>query len=612
MGPSRLVRWGLAFALSFSVVSPASGQQRFDAPRVDGARLDWCLSWSAECGKPAADRFCSEKSLGPATRFEKAPRVGSTLVLADRRRCDGERCDGFAFIECGPRLRILLPDAPLEAAKPPSREIPDAARSGRDPPRAAPAAPGRGPGQAGLARPDLVACQPGLLRALYPPGARLWYYEGDLLMTQPFAARGRAMQFEYGVEKVPGAEGVLWQVATRPFEAFCGSDGSIPEPAGLVRSGRVSRREGSFEVPFGALPAASVHPDADPIPSWYVRVVPVAGDPPTPVGWPSDAIAVFDDARPTLSDEELQEIWGLQQYIEQGVPVHLTRFELVPYRYVSHWPPGCEVYRGRGSTRNPVEWFGEFVLGAADWASETYAEIKGFVVDAVVTILPFVPPEVAAIALDAALASAGIPPSIPNLDQMMEEGADYLATQMADELAAQVPAGHAMAELGKAELRRRIQDETKAALLDNARKARAAMEAKAGEYCVGREYPPHLKITLRNDGRETVRDLRFSLGASTNLLLPMGFTVDEIGPGESLVVPVDIWSNVIRNWAYARDDPYLATTTFRFTLTGGRTMAYLATEPDGYRTNETPVRDGTGIDYTTPERIWSFEPFVGP
>lgn len=608
----RLVGLGFSLvALSLSIVAPLSGQRRFDAPRVDGVRIDWCLSWSAECGKPAADRFCADEGMGPATRFEKAPRVAPTFVLADRRRCEGERCDGFAFIECGARLRMVLPKGPLPAAKPPEERPPAARAPSPTGPRPRGVGAGR-PGPPGLARPDLVACQPALLGALYPRGARIWYHEGDLLMTQPFAARGRAKRFEYGVEKVPGADGVLWQVATRPFETFCGLDETTTEPAGLVRSGHERRRDGVFEVPFGAFTEVGGPSRAEALPSWYVRVIPVAGDPPTPVGWPSDAIAVFDEAKPTATDEELQEVFRLARYEERGVPVHLVRFELVPYRYDDRWPPGCEVYRGRGTTQSPLEWFGEFVLNAADWASETYAEMKAFVVDGVVAILPFVPPEVAAFALDAALASAGIPPSIPNLDQLMEQGADYLAGQMADELAAQVPAGHALAELGKEELRRRVQDETKAALTDNARKARAALEAEAGKYCVGRSYPPHLKITLRNDGREPARDVRFSLATSTNLLLPMGFTIDEIGPGESLTVPVDIWSNVIKNWAYARDDPYLAKTAFRFTLTGGRTISYYADGPDGYRTNETPVRDGMGVDFTTPERVWHSEPFVGP
>lgn len=606
MSLRRLVGWGsgLAFGLCLWVASPASAQQRFESPRIEGDRLDWCLVWGERCGEPAADRFCAEKGFGPSTRFRKADDVGRTRVLADRRTCDDPRCDGFAFIECSPRVRLTLPPGEISRPRGPARVE---SRDQRP------------------ARVDPVSEQP-VLRLAYPPGANLWWYQGDLTLTSVMVAEGESRSLSYDVSRVPRAEGIVWQVSGAPFPPFRGAHASTLDPSGLLVAGRTSSRAGAFAIPFDEIPKSDPsEPEESVLPDWYVRVIPVSGDPPVVIGQPSNVIPVFDEPPPPPSDEELGEIFGLEWFVEPGVRVNLVRFEFVPYRSDSRWPPGCEPYRGRGTQKDPLEWLGDMAMGAVDWASETYAEIKSFVVDGVVTLLPFVPPEVASFALDVALASAGIPPSLPNLDQLMSQGADYLANQMVDELAAQVPAGHALAELGKEELRRQLKDEARTALLENARKARAALEDQAGPYCQTRIYPPHLKITVRNNGDRPYRDVRFQVIPSTDLLRPgMGFTIDEIAPGETLMVPVDIWSWF--NLMALPQDPrsqisertksnwYRAywTTPFEFSVQGGHTVRYLSTERGGYRQEEWKVDDGTGIDYTTPERIWGDDPFVGP
>jgi len=79
---------------------PASGQQTFQQPRVDGIALDWCLRPGADCGKPAADGFCSSRELGPAQGFTRADDVGKTLILGTKQVCNDPSCDGFAAIQC--------------------------------------------------------------------------------------------------------------------------------------------------------------------------------------------------------------------------------------------------------------------------------------------------------------------------------------------------------------------------------------------------------------------------------------------------------------------------------------------------------------------------------
>lgn len=79
---------------------PVSGQQAFQEPKVDGIALDWCLRPGADCGKPAADGFCSSRELGPAQGFTRADDVGKTLILGTKQVCNDPSCDGFATIQC--------------------------------------------------------------------------------------------------------------------------------------------------------------------------------------------------------------------------------------------------------------------------------------------------------------------------------------------------------------------------------------------------------------------------------------------------------------------------------------------------------------------------------
>lgn len=90
----------LAALLLAALALPAgAATQVFNAPGVGGKRLDWCLKWGAQCGKPAADEFCRKQGFDAALGFQQAPKAGPTVVLGTGQAC-GPVCDAFQSIEC--------------------------------------------------------------------------------------------------------------------------------------------------------------------------------------------------------------------------------------------------------------------------------------------------------------------------------------------------------------------------------------------------------------------------------------------------------------------------------------------------------------------------------
>jgi hypothetical protein len=466
-----------------------------------------------------------------------------------------------------------------------------------------------------------------------PSGASLFYLDGDIAMSADFAAHGKSVRFYWDVTKIPNAQGVAWQISDARLPE---SDTSLQSPSILVgRQG--TGVKGSFPVDFGKLarPQRSAEIRTETRgkgPLWYVRVLPVSADFSNVVGRPSNVIAVYDIQAPSAQPDI--KIESPTYYTKPGVPLHLTAFELVPYRYVDQWPSGCEVYRGAGYNETPWGWAAGAVGDAFDWTSEAYKDAKNSVVTGVVTVFPFVPRQVAAIALDAALASCGIPPNVPNFDQLMTNGSDYLAGQMTDELANQVPAGSALAQLGKEELRRRIRQQTRAALEKTAKQIRDNIASKS-KYCRSMEFPPFLKITVENPGPATSRDIKIHLSYEDMAPPPGGqelllrgfsddFVIDELAPGETVTIPVDIFSHMSvqavpedKSTSYSEKDiahwmRLYRVTPFRFTVRGGQTIKYRADSEKGKPFQVTYVSDGTGFQYKTPRRTWMEDAFHGP
>ena len=88
-------------------VALAQGSQTFSNPTIEGRRLDWCLHWGTQCGKPAADAWCVRKmgkADGYARSWQQAVDIGAsspTYVIGDGKVCNQRYCDGFRSIACG-------------------------------------------------------------------------------------------------------------------------------------------------------------------------------------------------------------------------------------------------------------------------------------------------------------------------------------------------------------------------------------------------------------------------------------------------------------------------------------------------------------------------------
>jgi hypothetical protein len=81
----------------------AERQQVFNAPMIDGHRLDICLRWGEACGEPAADAFCVRNGFERASGFVPDPDIGArapTKVLSTGQVCNESFCDGFQSITC--------------------------------------------------------------------------------------------------------------------------------------------------------------------------------------------------------------------------------------------------------------------------------------------------------------------------------------------------------------------------------------------------------------------------------------------------------------------------------------------------------------------------------
>lgn len=84
---------------------PSAPTLRSEQPHVglvdlNGLRLDWCLTWGRDCGKPAADAFCKEQGYAAAQSFEKQATTGMTWLPVDRQICSGDACSVLANVVC--------------------------------------------------------------------------------------------------------------------------------------------------------------------------------------------------------------------------------------------------------------------------------------------------------------------------------------------------------------------------------------------------------------------------------------------------------------------------------------------------------------------------------
>lgn len=88
----------------FWAAEPAAAQDKtFNQPRYFDERLDWCLTWGTNCGKPAAVAFCNRRRFTDVVVF-RAENVGKsapTRLIGSNQVCSGhDYCTAFAYITC--------------------------------------------------------------------------------------------------------------------------------------------------------------------------------------------------------------------------------------------------------------------------------------------------------------------------------------------------------------------------------------------------------------------------------------------------------------------------------------------------------------------------------
>lgn len=88
--------------LTLSNISRANVEEYIE-PRIEGLRVDICLTWGANCHKPAADQWCRDKSYEKAVYWEISENIGReqpTKMLHSKKICNKEFCDAFKTIVC--------------------------------------------------------------------------------------------------------------------------------------------------------------------------------------------------------------------------------------------------------------------------------------------------------------------------------------------------------------------------------------------------------------------------------------------------------------------------------------------------------------------------------
>ena len=103
-----MIRFALRTAVAIaaaiaSIAVPQTGHAQggvaFNEPTADGIVVDQCATWAVNCGQAGADQFCRSQGY-PGARSFQTYTPGRTIVLGDRRICQGTDCVGFLRVLC--------------------------------------------------------------------------------------------------------------------------------------------------------------------------------------------------------------------------------------------------------------------------------------------------------------------------------------------------------------------------------------------------------------------------------------------------------------------------------------------------------------------------------
>jgi hypothetical protein len=77
----------------------AGGGGSFDNPTLNGAVVDWCSTWSTNCGAGGANLFCQVAGFSGAANWTTF-KPGKTWVIGSNQSCNGGFCIGFSHVTC--------------------------------------------------------------------------------------------------------------------------------------------------------------------------------------------------------------------------------------------------------------------------------------------------------------------------------------------------------------------------------------------------------------------------------------------------------------------------------------------------------------------------------
>ncbi len=326
------------------------------------------------------------------------------------------------------------------------------------------------------------------LTLTYPDGAWLYHctsgcefrLDSDIVMNP--SDKFQTVGFTGDVKKIPHAGGFLWQVATAPFPAFGkGAPGDF-QPPHLVASGEFAGAAHDVPVDFHQLANPGTKPVRLHLPPpgiFYVRIVPIVA-PGVKVfaGTPSNVVKVFYGKKPpaqpplklpSTSPPNLFDVkvvsftppdfanpnrWGC--VVVTGYEPGTSSMIKGLYPLGEHCPPD---YKGQGHDINSlgdlVDAAGSGLTDLWGWVSDTYSGLKKIAVDIAMNYTPFglqckaaaeaiggkdaagYCRAAAEIGVNAGMAALGLPPSIPDYNQLIDKGVDAAVDLAADQITEQ-------------------------------------------------------------------------------------------------------------------------------------------------------------------------------
>ncbi len=463
-------------------------------------------------------------------------------------------------------------------------------------------------------------------------GALLYRQSGEMQLTHDVEilpdASDTKLTFWWDVTKVPDAGAVVWQIGRSRYTPLGGK--TIEQPLGLLLSRNAKGAKSSFQVDFATVtknlgnkspPNSSAKEDADDTSPpnqqgsiqrfvraggsivFHVRAIPVASTSNLkPIGLPTNVIRVFFGKMPKTSpDFEFAEQGLSTKHEPDTSPKHLrvARFQydvMKTYCDAHSNKSHCGTFKGGDN-----DGLFDFVEDAWDWTCTAYQDVKKAVVSTVAAGLNEVltkldddlkiPESVLMTALDSAMVAAGIPPTIPNLNDVVEMNADYLAGKIVEETGVPGPLAD--------EARQRIKD----GLIEGANEVANRAKGSKGTPCNYVTDPPHFVVTIENVGDKVYNDVHVHL-FPLDLFGQRTKSIPSLRPGERIAIPFTLpQSQADKYWdgaLYSQSKWRAAYNNEKFAI-----AAYIKAIPAG--SNQTfPLHVAS---YTSRARVWN-EPFV--